>query len=268
VKSEREGEDNRRFLRSRQHLRFRVRMMLALLIRNARQASGCWTELRRDSCRIPKLLSQQGFGNFGAYVGLEFSSPEGTLRKCLSVLLLSIFVLVLQSYANAPSIPALVLQARYVALGYETAEGFIAETDFRSFASTKVMPDDRQAIANIYDALNKWKRYTIVINPGNADMLIAVRTGRLASGTGGIRVGTGGIDPTTGRRTSSTIGTVFGAEAGPPDDYLAVYQADDGREAARLWVATQHDGLVGKNPPLFKNFKDEVEAAAKKSKKP
>lgn len=176
-------------------------------------------------------------------------------------------VLVLQSYAKAPTIPALVLQARYVALGYETAEGFIAETDFRSFASTKIEPNDRQAISNIYDALSRWKRYTITINPADADMLIAVRTGRLASGTGGIRVGTGGVDPTTGRRTSTSIGPVFGAEVGPPDDYLAVYQADDGREAARLWVATQHDGLVGKNPPLFKNFKDEVEAAAKKSGK-
>ncbi|HKR29220.1 MAG TPA: hypothetical protein VJT08_02015 [Terriglobales bacterium] len=189
------------------------------------------------------------------------------MRKTSGVILLFSLVLVLQGYAKAPSIPALVLQARYVSLGYETAQGFIAETDFRSFASTKILPDDRQAIANIYDALSKWKRYTITIDPTWADMLIAVRTGRLASGTGGIRVGTGGVDPTTGRRTSTSIGPVFGAEVGPPDDYLAVYQAEDGREAARLWVATQHDGLVGKNPPLFKNFKDEVEAAAKKSGK-
>ena len=189
------------------------------------------------------------------------------MRKTSGLMLLFSLLLVLQSYAKAPTIPALVLQARYVALGYETAEGFIAETDFRSFASTKIDPDDRQAIANIYDALSKWKRYTITINPADADMLIAVRSGRIASGTGGVRVGTGGIDPTTGRRTSTSIGPVFGAEVGPPDDYLAVYQADDGREAARLWVATQHDGLVGKNPPLFKNFKDEVEAAGKKSGK-
>ena len=189
------------------------------------------------------------------------------MRKTSGVMLLFSLLLVLQGYAKAPNIPALVLRARYVALGYETAQGFMAETDFHSFASTKVLPDDRQAIANIYDALSKWKRYTITINPAWADMLIAVRTGRLASGTGGIRVGTGGIDPTTGRRTSASIGPVFGAEVGPADDYLAVYQADDGREAARLWVATQHDGLVGKNPPLFKNFKEEVEAAAKKSGK-
>ena len=188
------------------------------------------------------------------------------MRNIFGVLLLSIFLLAAQSYAKAPTIPALVLQARYVALGYETSEGFIAETDFRSFASTKVEPDDCQAIANIYDALSKWKRYIITMNPENAEILIAVRTGRRASGIGGVRVGTGGIDPRTGRRTSG-IGPVFGAEVGPADDYLAVYQSDEGREAARLWVGTQHDGLVGKNPRLFKNFRDEVEAAAKKSGK-
>ena len=186
------------------------------------------------------------------------------MRGISGVKLLFLFVVAAQSYAQAPKVPGLVLQAKYVALGYETAEGFIAETDFRSFASAKVQPDDRDAIANIYDALSKWKRYTITINPVEADMLIAVRTGRVASGMGGVRVGTGGIDPTTGRRTSAGIGPVFGVEVGPADDYLAVYQADNGREAVRLWVGTQHDGLTGKNPPLFKSFKDEVEAAAKK----
>ena len=172
------------------------------------------------------------------------------MRKSLGVILLFSLLLVLQGYAKAPSIPALVLQARYVALGYETAEGFIAETDFRSFASTKVQPDDRQAIANIYDVLTKWKRYTITINPADADMLIAVRTGRVASGTGGIRVGTGGIDPTTGRRTSSSIGPVFGAEAGPADDYLAVYQANAGcalhpRSRVRLAQSKLHTSIQG-----------------------
>jgi hypothetical protein len=189
------------------------------------------------------------------------------VRNTSAALLIAVLLLALQSYAKAPSIPALVLHARYVALGYETAEGFIAETDFQSFTTTKVEPDDRQALANIYDALNKWKRYIVTIHPADAEMLIAVRTGRRAAGVGGVRVGTGGIDPTTGRRRSAGIGPVFGAEVGPADDYLAVYQSDDGREAARLWVGTQRDGLVGKNPALFKNFKDEVEAAAKQAGK-
>ena len=191
------------------------------------------------------------------------------VRKIPVVLLVLIFFPAAQSNAKNPVIPGLVLQARYVCLGYETAEGFLAESDLRSFVSTKVEPDDRRALANIYDSFNRWKRYIITINPEEADMLIAVRSGRRASVFGGVSAGTGGVDPVTGRRTSRQIGTVVGAEAGPPDDYLAVYQSDYGREAVKLWVATMHDGLGGKNPPLFKNFKDEVESAAKKAgKKP
>jgi hypothetical protein len=189
------------------------------------------------------------------------------VRNTSAVLLVAVLLLGLQGYAKDPSIPALVLQARYVALGYETAEGFIPESDFQSFATPKVEPEDRQALSNIYDALNKWKRYIVMINPSEADMLIAVRAGRRASAMGGITVGTGGTDPTTGRRQSTGIGPMIGAEVGPADDYLAVYQSDEGREAVRLWVGTRQDGLVGKSPALFKNFKDEVEAAAKKSGK-
>lgn len=189
------------------------------------------------------------------------------MYKRTAVLLL--FLIGLHSYAKAPAISALVLNARYVALGYETAEGFIGETEFQSFAPGKVEPDDRQALANIHEALRKWNRYVVTVMPQKAELLIAIRTGRRASGTGGVRIGTGGIDP-TGRRTSPGIGPVFGAEAGPADDYLAVYQANEGREAARLWVRTQNNGLTGKNPPLFQSFKEAVDAAAKKvgSKKP
>lgn len=57
-------------------------------------------------------------------------------------------------------------------------------------------------------------------------------------------------------------------EAGPPNDYLAVYEASEGQEGSRLWRKTEDDGLVGKDPPLVQSFKSDVEAAAKKSKKP
>ena len=190
------------------------------------------------------------------------------MRKLSSVLLLLFFALAVQSYAKAPSIPALVLSAQYVALGFETADGFISETGFEAVTSSKVLPSDRQALANVRDALTKWKRYVITIIPRQADILIAVRTGRRASAFGGVHVGTGSIDPTTGRRTGGpAIGPVVGAEVGPADDYLAVYQSDRGREAARLWVQTQEDGLQGKNPPLYQSFKNEVESAAKKQPK-
>jgi hypothetical protein len=61
---------------------------------------------------------------------------------------------------------------------------------------------------------------------------------------------------------------VYGAEGGPPNDYLAVYQADEGKEGAMIWRKTEADGLVGTNPPLMQRFKDDVESFARKSTKP
>ena len=188
------------------------------------------------------------------------------MRKVIGFVFSILVLLALQSYAKAPAISAMVLQAQYVALGYETANGFVAETDFAPFPKAGVEPDDRQALGNIHEVLGKWKRYTITMLPEEAELLIAIRTGRRAAVLGGVHVDSGRVDPTTGRRTGPGIGPVIGAEAGPDEDYLAVYQADEGREAARLWVRTEENGLLGKNPRLFQNFKDEVESAAKKVK--
>jgi len=186
------------------------------------------------------------------------------VRKVTGFLFPIVALFALQSYAKAPAVPALVLQARYVALGYETANGFVAETEFASFPRPGVEPEDRQVLGNIHEALSKWKRYTITIIPEQAELLIAVRTGRRASVLGGVHVESGRIDPTNGRSSGPGIGPLVGAEAGPGEDYLAVYQAEEGREAARLWVRVEDNGLSGKNPRLFQSFKDDVESATNK----
>ena len=189
------------------------------------------------------------------------------MPKFNRVLLLSIVLLVVQGYAK-DALPALLLHARYVALGYETANGFLGEWETEAFNSLKVLPEDRQALAHLSEALKKWNRFTVTIDPQQAEILIAVRAGRLASADGGIRVHTGSIDPTGTMPGGRGIGPVVGVEAGPRQDYLAVYQADDGREGARLWRKTEEGGLAGSNPPLFETFKNDVEAASKKLKKP
>jgi len=192
------------------------------------------------------------------------------MRNLISALLLSFFVLAIQGYAKDPKASALLTHARYVALGYEAASGFLGEWETESFISAKILPQDRQALANVSDALKKWNRYAITIDPRQAEILIALRSGRVASANGGIRVQTGSIDPTgrTTRMPGVGIGPVVGVEAGPPNDYFAVYQANGGSEGPRLWFKTEEDGLVGKDPPILESFKDDVERAAKKSKKP
>lgn len=184
------------------------------------------------------------------------------MRKLGTSFLLALFVLVVGGHAKDPVLPVEVLHATYVALGYETAQGFIGEADEEAFISAKILPADREALNNVHNELATWKRYIITITPRDAEMLIAVRSGRVASVNGGVHIGTIPVGvPPAGR---GGIGPVFGGEAGPPNDYLAVYQADKGREGPPLWKKSEEDGLVGKNPPLFESFRRDVEALAKK----
>jgi hypothetical protein len=185
----------------------------------------------------------------------------------------SALVVLLLLSANAKSnIPAELGQATYVALGYETTSGFVSENDLDE---RRILPQDREALDNVRQALRKWKKYIISTNPDVAEILIAVRSGRVASADGGVRVHRGSIG-------STTIGTVVGADAGPSDDYLAVYDADHGgrsaekpdsvfesnhtREGPVLWRATAEGGLGGDDPSLFERFKKDVDSIASKKK--
>ena len=184
------------------------------------------------------------------------------MRKFGTSFLLALFVLVAAGHAKDPILSTEVLHATYVALGYETAQGFIGEFDEEALISAKILPEDRQALNNVRDELATWKRYIVTVTPRDAEMLIAVRSGRVASVDGGVHMGTIPIGiPPAGR---GGIGPVFGGEAGPPNDYLAVYQADRGREGPPLWKKSEEDGLVGRKPPLFESFRRDVEALAKK----
>lgn len=90
------------------------------------------------------------------------------------------------------------------------------------------------------------------MKPEEAELLIAVRTGRLVSADGGMELG-----KQNGRRVS---GTVYGAEVSSPDDMLEAYEADHGREGALLWRELQKDGLSGSPPPLFQQFRRDVDS--------
>ena len=190
------------------------------------------------------------------------------MTKFSTSMLIGLFVLILQGYAKDQVLSREVLIANYVALGYETAHGFISETDEEAFISANILPEDREALSNVHEALREWRRYIITIDPHAAELLIAVRSGRVASAGGGVRIGNIPLgNPPVGPQGTS-VGPLFGGEAGPANDYLAVYQADAGHEGPNLWRRTEEDGLVGKNPPLLETFRKDVEALAKKHSKP
>jgi hypothetical protein len=150
--------------------------------------------------------------------------------------------------------PAQLAQARYVALGYDLGDGFVSETDVRA----DVLPEERAALQTIRAGIEQWGRYQIVVRPGQAELLIAVRKGRLATIGGGIHVG----GPSSGRAGGGPvgIGPMGGVQVSSPDDMIEVFEASSG---SLIWRGMKPNGLSGAGPPLWDNFRAEVAKAEK-----
>lgn len=173
-----------------------------------------------------------------------------------------------------PVVPAIFGQAQYV---------YVEAIDGDQF-NPRLYPPDREAIANVERAIREWKRYVLTFNRQDADLVVVVRTGRLAGVQGGYSRGTipgAQVGQPAGRQGSQTPGarpvssaTTVGGEVGPPDDLLEVCQFEsDGTLSAPLWIRTQHDGLDAPDVTLFKQFKEAVDRAypqtqASQTKKP
>ena len=154
--------------------------------------------------------------------------------------------------------PAQLAQARYVALGYDRGDGFVSETDVR----VEVLPEEREALQRIRAGLEQWGRYVIVLRPGDAELLIAIRKGRLATFGGGIAVG----GPSAGRAGGGPMGSgpMAGAQVSSPDDMIEVFE----RGGSLIWRGMKPNGLSGAGPPLWESFQAEVAKADKRAKKP
>jgi hypothetical protein len=168
----------------------------------------------------------------------------------------ALLLLVAPAVLAAPRVPARLLAARYVALGFDLGDrSFVSATEAMGLPN-RVTPEDRKALEAVREAIEKWDRYAIEIRPANAEILIAVRVGRRVLGAG--RIG----DP-VGLPGSSERGG--GAELSSGGDMLSVYDAGSGGGAAALlWRAQRSDGLSGSSPALLEQFKADVEASARK----
>lgn len=165
-----------------------------------------------------------------------------------------------------------ILHARYVYVTATTGDEF----------SPRTIPQDRDAIAAVQEAIKKWGRYALTYNPANAELIFVVRTGRIVSGhVGGTlpTVGTGPVAPggRIGVRRKPTDpdyvpaggGFGVGGEVGPKDDMLSIFDGRVGVDAAPLWRKTESKGLgasisgVPTEVPLLKQLREEVEKAEK-----
>jgi hypothetical protein len=128
-----------------------------------------------------------------------------------------------------------------------------------------VIPDDRQAIVNVQQAIQNWNRYIITVKRADAELILLVRKGRIASVQPGVGIG-GGSE--SGGRPDVVRGGASG-DVGGPDDLLEVCILNpDGSRTGPIWTHTMKDGLAPPDMPLFQQFKQAVDSAAKAAKSP
>jgi hypothetical protein len=68
------------------------------------------------------------------------------------------------STANAPAFPGILANAQYV---------YVASYDGDQF-DTNLLPEDRNAIASVQNAIQAWGKLTLVYQPSQADIIILV----------------------------------------------------------------------------------------------
>ena len=120
------------------------------------------------------------------------------------------------SSTTTPAFPGILSNARYV---------YVASYDGDQF-DTNLLPEDRQAIAAVQDAIQKWGKLTLVYQPSQADIIILV----------------------TSR---------------PSEDVMAVYDGHQGRNGNFLWRVMGRDGLQSGETPLVTQFEKGFDSVQK-----
>jgi len=115
---------------------------------------------------------------------------------------------------NVPAFPGTLVNARYV---------YVTSYDGDQF-NPDLLPEDRQAIATVQDAMQKWGKFTLVYEPWRADVVLMV----------------------TSR---------------PSEDILAVYDAHGWPENQYLWRMMGRSGLQPSEAPLVTNLEKAFDKA-------
>ena len=123
-------------------------------------------------------------------------------------------------------VPAVFGQARYV---------YVKAMDGSEF-DPNLDTQDRMAIADVRDALAQWKRYAEVTSMDEAELVIVVRKGRVASANAGIVPRPGQMPNGANRQGgfgTPEPGEETGAEVGPADDLFEVCTVNSNGKSAR-----------------------------------
>jgi hypothetical protein len=118
---------------------------------------------------------------------------------------------------SVPAFPGTLVNARYV---------YVTSYDGDQF-NINLLPEDRQAIATVQDAMQKWGKFTLVYEPGQADIIMMV----------------------TSR---------------PTEDILAIYDAHGWPRNPYLWRMMGRSGLQASEAPLVTNLEKAFDQATTK----
>jgi hypothetical protein len=118
--------------------------------------------------------------------------------------------------ATVPGFPGTLANAQYV---------YVASYDGDQF-DPNLLPEDRNAISSVQNAIQTWGKLTLVYQPSQADIIILV----------------------TSR---------------PSEDVMAVYDAHQGTGGNYLWRVMGRDGLVSGETPLVTQFEKGFESVQK-----
>ena len=118
---------------------------------------------------------------------------------------------------NVPAFPGTLVNARYV---------YVTSYDGDQF-DPDLLPEDRQAISTVQDAMQKWGKFIVVYEPRQADIVLMV----------------------TSR---------------PSEDILAVYDAHGWPRDQYLWRMMGRSGLQQSEAPLVTNLEKAFDKATKK----
>jgi hypothetical protein len=151
---------------------------------------------------------------------------------------------------------------------------YVGAIDGGDVTQPGLYPPDMQAISDVDDGIQTWKRYTLASRKDQADLVFLVRKGRtvgsqvhggIPSGQRPIPIGAGNPGPQPGQPQSDGDLAPMGSEVGPSDDVLKVFLLDsDGKLVGPIWNREMKDGLDGPGVPLLQMLRDVVEQAARK----
>jgi predicted Zn-dependent protease len=119
--------------------------------------------------------------------------------------------------SKVPAFPGTLANARYV---------YVASYDGDQF-DPNLLPEDREAISTVQNAIQNWGKLTIVYRPSEADITILV----------------------TSR---------------PSEDLMAVYDSHQGPSGNYLWRVMGRDGLQSGETPLVTQFEKGFEGVQKR----